>query len=374
MNDPGRHDKSLERIRSRARELLISGGPDTADAEALAAFVDGTLSLDEISDASLGRWIDLFGSNALIEDRLALIENLLDHLIRKGLQAGTSTRGAGIQFLKEVELDLDSRRGSFSPEQSSLLSHTLFWNLIGHALPSDWWVVTALRKGVGSLGASNAQDRPMVALVSPSQGFKAAPTNTRVNVLIANFQGRSAFVGLSKGSTSVPSQCSLLPESRGIRIVPDKALDPNSTYNVTIGIGSTKGGGDTRTITLLGSFGSSFSTGTQPIVAPPEVVSVDLKGGAVDTPTSTKITVRFTSPMDAVSFDQTDVRGLVLLDSVGKVVPSTIRVSYNLKIAFLTPINLLASGVQYTVQVGSAVTDLAGNPLAGYTPKSFTTR
>jgi len=71
MNSPNQHDESLERIRSRAKELLlISGGPDTADAETLAAFVDGTLALDEISEATARRWVDLLGADALISDRL----------------------------------------------------------------------------------------------------------------------------------------------------------------------------------------------------------------------------------------------------------------------------------------------------------------
>lgn len=78
MNSPDQHDDSLKRIRSRGRELLlISDGPDTADAETLAAFVDGTLALDAISEATARRWIDLLGADALISDRLQAASDFL---------------------------------------------------------------------------------------------------------------------------------------------------------------------------------------------------------------------------------------------------------------------------------------------------------
>jgi len=78
MNSPSQRDESLERIRSRAKELLqVSGAQDTANAETLAAFVDGTLALDEIPESIAKRWIELLGVDAVISDRLQVDSEFL---------------------------------------------------------------------------------------------------------------------------------------------------------------------------------------------------------------------------------------------------------------------------------------------------------
>jgi hypothetical protein len=123
---------------------------------------------------------------------------------------------------------------------------------------------------------------------------------------------------------------------------------------------------------MAGPLSSSFTTGTGIDLTPPTIVSVTPASGAIDVPDNSSITVVFSQPMDAISFNSTT--NLVLEDPTSAIVPATITFSPDLKTATLTPNAALVSGQQYSIGVnywGGGLTDLAGNNLSGYSYTTF---
>lgn len=63
MSPQDRHPRSSDAIRARAEELAARGEPlePSEDLDVLAALIDGTISLDDIDDATLDRCLKARG-------------------------------------------------------------------------------------------------------------------------------------------------------------------------------------------------------------------------------------------------------------------------------------------------------------------------
>jgi hypothetical protein len=118
---------------------------------------------------------------------------------------------------------------------------------------------------------------------------------------------------------------------------------------VTIGCGGGGGGGDTTAPTVSSSTPANNST---------------------DVARDTTVTVTFSEEMDA---DTIDTTSFSLRDGQGAIIPAAVIHNMNTHTATLTPNQMLNLLTPYTATLSTAITDLAGNALAGEFNWSFTT-
>ena len=144
---------------------------------------------------------------------------------------------------------------------------------------------------------------------------------------------------------------------------PAGALSPNTQYTATITTGVACLGGNA----LPKNFVWSFTTGA-PQTTVPTVVSTFPANGDSNVPINDSITVAFSEAVNAMTINAATVS---LWEGTTNV-PATVTFD-GVNNAVLTPIDDLLINTAYTVQVTTAVTDLAGIPLAAAVTWSFTT-
>ena len=210
---------------------------------------------------------------------------------------------------------------------------------------------------------------PMVTAVAPVNNASGVAVNN--TVITAAFSkdmnaatiNTSTFLLSCPAGTAIAGTVSYVPASRVAMFRLSGNLPFSTTCTATITTGAT----DTTGFPLVSNFVWTFTTAAAPDVTRPRVIitvpATTIPGPTPGVPSNTAITATFSEDMapatiTAASFTVTCPAPCVNpAGSVSYVVGS--------RTAVFTPSAALAAGTIYTATITTAVTDLAGNALAG---------
>ncbi len=198
----------------------------------------------------------------------------------------------------------------------------------------------------------NAVDVTVNTLVTAT--FSEAIDNTTVD-------GTSFFV--SDGVGNVVGTVSVSPDNTTVTFTSSAFLADNTVYTATLTTDITDRAGNP----LESDYTWSFTTGTFTDTTPPEVLSTTPDNNATAVALTATVSAVFDEGIDPATVDNTS---FFVTDGVDNVV-GTITVVDNT--ATFTPSAALAADTIFTATLTTAVTDLAGNPLADNVVWSFTT-
>ncbi len=119
----------------------------------------------------------------------------------------------------------------------------------------------------------------------------------------------------------------------------------------------------------LTPFASTFTTGSGIDNFQPTILAISPANNAVDVPSTIAITVTFNEPMNPVTINEKTLT----LNGPGGVVNASYSMANGNASATLTPLQPLFAGDQYSLTLSTAITDIAGNPLASAVTSSFKT-
>lgn len=147
---------------------------------------------------------------------------------------------------------------------------------------------------------------------------------------------------------------------------PSVNLLPSTTYTATI----INGAKDPSGIRLVSNYVWSFTTGALPAIISPTVIATDPANSATGVAFNKKVSVTFSSAMDATTITTTTFK--LANTSAGGTAVSGV-VTYAGAIAVFTPSVNLLPNTTYTGTVTTGAKDLAGNPLLNNYTWNFTT-
>jgi hypothetical protein len=211
---------------------------------------------------------------------------------------------------------------------------------------------------------------PSVVQLNPPNGVGAVGTNNVITVefsepINATTVTTSTF-SVSTGGVPVNGRVKVVTGPRGPNtqaiFTPDQLLGSSMTYAVAIGVGMS----DTAGNALTAPFASSFGTGTAIDNFQPSLVSVSPQNGMTGVPLNTRVTIRFSEPINPLTIFSTTFN--VTGGPYGFGVPNVTTIAPDLLSVTLTPTQLLLPNTAYSVTVSSGngnpvVRDLAGNAL-----------
>ena len=197
---------------------------------------------------------------------------------------------------------------------------------------------------------------PMVTMVSPTNGATGVGVDT---ILRATFSEEvsnviAAFFAVEGPDGPITGLVGYEPSPPVGTFAPTVQLAPNTTYTATL----TDDIRDFWGNPLLGApFAWSFTTG--PDTVGPAASMRSPAPGATDVADTATVSARFDEPVLGVS------AASVRLEQAGAPVLGTVTYTESTRTARLSPDVPLAPSTAYTVTLTAAITDAAGNPLAG---------
>jgi MYXO-CTERM domain-containing protein len=201
--------------------------------------------------------------------------------------------------------------------------------------------------------ADNAVDVTVNTLVTAT--FSEAIDNTTVD-------GDSFFV--SDGVDNVVGTVSISADNTTVTFTSSAFLADNTVYTATLTTDITDLAGNP----IESDYTWSFTTGTFTDTTSPTVLSTAPDNNATAVALTATVSAVFDEGIDPATVDNTS---FFVTDGMDNVVEGTITISDNT--ATFTPSADLAADAVYTATLTTAVTDLAGNPLADNVVWSFTT-
>ena len=206
---------------------------------------------------------------------------------------------------------------------------------------------------------------PTVLSVSPADTTTDVALNTTIGVTFSEAMDPASFTTtsftVSSGGGVVAGTVST--SSSATTFTPTSSLADSTTYTATITTAATDLAGNP----LAASYSWSFTTGAAQDTTAPDVSSVFPSDTATGVLLNTTISATFSEAMDPTSLTTTSFT----VSGGGGVVAGTVSTSGSA--TTFTPTSNLAGSTTYTVTITTAVTDLAGNPLATPYSWSFTT-
>ncbi len=166
-------------------------------------------------------------------------------------------------------------------------------------------------------------------------------------------------------STAVPAEISTGTGNRQIILTPSERLAYQSDYSIVIGAGlvSTRGASiyqSPRAREPGATF--QFRTRLPPADAePPRLVSSEPARDDQDVAVDRTLRLTFSEQVDPRTVNSQSVR---LNDERGEPVAAQVLMVEDLRTAQVQPVEALRPNARYTLRIGSAITDLAGNPVA----------
>jgi methionine-rich copper-binding protein CopC len=236
---------------------------------------------------------------------------------------------------------------------------TAITDVAGNPLASDyvWSFITA------TVAAPPDATAPTVSSTTPAANATGVATNAAVTAVFSEAVDCSTLPAnftLKEGASPVSGTVSCANNSA--TFTPAAPLANLQTYTAEITTGVTDLVGNA----LAANFSWSFTTEAAPDTIPPTVVSTTPADADIDIAVNTVISARLSEPVDCAT-----VNILSFLVNGGGAITGTVACSGS-DISF-TPAADLANGTVYTVSLTTAITDLAGNPLAANENWSFTT-
>lgn len=239
-----------------------------------------------------------------------------------------------------------------SPKNISLLLMPLFLLLVG----------------CGSHEKSTSQSEntiPSVSSISPEDSSTDVSLNAKIAITFSEIMDSTSISNV----TFIVKQDTALVEGlvtyTGTTAIfsPTNSLLPNSVYTVTLTTGAMNVAGEPLAEKRMWS----FTTGEALVSSPPVVSSVSPLDATADIAVNQKISVMFSTAMDASTINQltfTVMNGNNLVPGI---------VSYSGTTALFAPSANFDPGTVYVVKISTEVKDLAGNALAADLSWTFTT-
>ncbi len=126
---------------------------------------------------------------------------------------------------------------------------------------------------------------------------------------------------------------------------------------------------DSATVTLMAAAGQVHTANVTLDAIGPTVVAVSPPAGATNVPLDTSVTIDFSESLDPASVTESSV----LLQLGGVPVVGQRTLSADRRRIVFRPSSPLAAISTYSLILGAPLRDLAGHPLTGFTPTTFTT-
>lgn len=211
---------------------------------------------------------------------------------------------------------------------------------------------------------------PTVTTVVPDNNATGVAVNTLVSATFSEAIDNTtvtdtSFVVTDPTDNVVAGAIAVSADNTTVTFTSSAMLADNTTYTATLTTAVTDLAGNP----LADNVVWSFTTATAAMdTTPPTVQSISPTDGATGVTTTTAVTATFSEPVDQATVDNTS---FVVTDPTDDVVAGTFGFAGN--IVQFTPSAALAASTTYTATLTTAITDLAGNPLAGNVVWSFTT-
>ena len=213
--------------------------------------------------------------------------------------------------------------------------------------------------------------RPTIVLTAPANNATAVAVNAGITATFsedmnpATLSTSSFSVVDTSLGTAVSGRVSYAANGRTVVFTPTTpaSLPANSAFTATV----TTAAADLAGNALAANVAWSFTTGSAPDAIRPTVISTVPAPNAGNVATNTAISASFSEDMNPSSISPTSFT--LVNSSMGTSVAGSVTYSVAARTATFTPANgaLLASSSSFTARIGTAVTDLAGNALAGNT-------
>lgn len=230
-------------------------------------------------------------------------------------------------------------------------------------------LLNSLSSAIFSTGAGADTTAPSIVQINPPNGVLTAGTNNVVTVefsepVDATTVTTSTF-GLNAGGVPVNGRVKVVTGPRGPNtqaiFTPDQLLGGTLTYAVAVGTGIT----DTAGNPLAVPFASSFGAGSGIDNFQPSLVSVSPQNQMTGVPLNTRVTARFSEPINPLTISATTF-GLTG-PPFNQGVPGTRTIASDLLSVAFTPTQLLLPNTIYSVLVQTngtdVIRDVAGNAL-----------
>jgi hypothetical protein len=263
-----------------------------------------------------------------------------------------------------IAYDSTLNRAIFTPS-AALTPNTLFTAMLTAGIQD--FSGNVLANGVTwtfTTGPLTDTTPPFVISTNPADGAAGAPINRLVTATFnksmdASTLNSNSFT-LQQGATTVAGSVTCTDTTATFS--PATALAPNTTFTGTITTAVMDVAGDS----MASNFTWSFTTGQATDASAPFVVSTTPANAATGVPINRPITATFNKAMNASTLNSAT---FTLQGATA--VPGT--VTYGGTTATFTPSSSLAVSTTFTGTITTAVTDLAGNPMASTFTWSFTT-
>jgi len=231
-------------------------------------------------------------------------------------------------------------------------------------------------------GNDEAEDTtpPTVVSVLPADGSTDVATNTAISVTFSEDMDTTTIndttitVSSSAGTLSAPRNLSgaVSYANKVATFTPAAALPFSTTLSVTVTTAVTDLAGNA----LVAAYVFAFSTGTGPDTTPPAIE--DTSGDEdEDLDPDTVVSVAFSEPVDPATLTadniEISIRGCNIMELIPGIMDGFKLDSSGTVLSFEPP-DGLARNAEYTVVLGTGITDTAGNPLASEFTWTFRTR
>ena len=235
-------------------------------------------------------------------------------------------------------------------------------------------ITTGARSATGAAMASNVSwtftTAPIPPDVTPPALTSTFParnaTNVGINVFVmANFSEPMNASTLNAATFTLSGITGTIAYSgTTATFTPSTLLAYGTSYTATITTGAKDAAGNA----LTNDYSWTFTTGPNPDVTPPTVISTSPVNGATNVAINAPISASFSEAMNATTLTAST---FTLNDAAGAPVAGT--VSYAGAIATFTAASNLAYASSYTATISTGVKDLAGNALTTARSWNFTT-
>ena len=225
-------------------------------------------------------------------------------------------------------------------------------------------------------GAAPDTTRPIVTLTVPTPGSANVANNTAISATFSEPMNAGTISAASFTltnttlGTAVAGTVSYSATSRTATFTPTAALASNSQFAATVSAAVTDLAGNglagnTAVAPAAGNHVWTFGTGAAPDTTRPTVNVTVPAAGAVGVATNSAISATFSEPMNASTINAASFT--LTNTTLGSTVTGALTYDAGSLTATFTPTQPtpLANASQYTATITSAVTDLAGNALAG---------
>jgi Ice-binding-like/Bacterial Ig-like domain len=272
----------------------------------------------------------------------------------KATTSGTSVAGA-VTYVAAGSVATFTPTASLAPTTEYTATITTgATDLNGNALASNYvWTFTT--------AAAPVLVPPTVISTIPANLATGAPLNQIVSATFSTAMNpgtinSTTFTLTGPGATPVPGLVAYSAISNTLTFTPTANLVASTTFTATI----TTGAQNLAGTALANNYVWTFTTGTAPVINPPEIVSTVPANTATNVPLNQAVSATFTKAMNPLTVTTAT---FTLAGPGGVAVAGTVSYDAINFIATFTPTVALLPSSTYTATITSGATDLAGNPL-----------